>query len=252
MKYPKNHTLVLLLLAATTSSAWAGMITDIRFEGPGGTGTAVRQPGFAYSVNKTFTKMESIDIVFDVINRPDVLRSYEFTETIVNSTGKSWFDFHMVLGYGTGTNFVPIDDLFSRLIFTSHTLPIECTPPTPCPTTPPYDTPFMSAGRPSGAGRTFLDYVTTSSDITAPNAQAVENNHRLMTGFDIQIPNGITQFTLRQTPTSDGMKYAPPATVALPNTLYLLLLGLVGLVVTRPRRSGLAPPLGNRHLPCAP
>jgi hypothetical protein len=61
------------------------------------------------TLGKTFTQICSMDIVFTVTNSnsPNGLDRILFRETVANTTGQTWLDFHIQLGFGTGTQFTP-------------------------------------------------------------------------------------------------------------------------------------------------
>lgn len=227
--------LAVLAFAMSPAPSVAGII-PIQVGGAGGTGSiVVAPPGvIEFNVNKTFTSLAPIDISFNVTPGRNPLDLFDISERIVNSTGKSWFDFHMELGTGTGDNFRAIA-ASTNLLFTFAPVGSECSSPHPnfnvglgpdCGLTP-----FGG----SASGTTVLNFLSTSPDITAQNASAIENGHQFNVAFQFQVPQtGLTNFTLRQIPTTDG-KALPPSRVPEPGTLSLV--GLCGLVLAFARRS---------------
>lgn len=237
-----RYFLFFFILTIIIPKSLAGIITPGVVVGEGGTGSINRitrpLPINEFQVSKTFTKLAPIDISFRVDPGTNPLELYNFTERIVNNTGSKWFDFHLELGIGTGDDFRVIDTT-TNLLFTHVTIPSECTTLIPdfnvvlggsgqCNATPFGGT--FSSTRPSPV----VDFITTSPNITAQNAQGVETGHQLNVNFEIRVPNGINEFTLRETPTTDG-KVLPP-TISEPGTLAIVSLGLVALGVVQRKK----------------
>ena len=216
------------VLATTAPAALAGIITPGQVSGGGGTATVVATTSGVvdFRVNKTFTSLAPIDISFDVRAGTIPLGSFDFSERVINNTGHPWFDFHLELGTGTGDGFRVIDTT-TNLLFTSAPVPSECSG-----TIPNFNIELGQACRltPFGGspgGRAVLDFLSTSPDITAQNASAVESGHQLNLTFQIQVPNGISKFTLREVPTTDGkvrgLSVPEPGTLALLTACFVVL-----------------------------
>lgn len=240
MECSLHHLLVSILLTTATSSALATIVTPGVPSGAGGTATISVAPGSRgglnhFEVAKNFMNLAPIDITFDAAPSGTAPASSQFiTERIVNNTGVSWFDFHVEIGLGTGDNFRRMDPLINILFISPTGTPNECSSAQStdfgvalgpnCGLTP-FST--VTAG-------TALDFLSTSPDITAQNASAVENGHALNLSFAIQVPNAAQGFTLREIPTTDGRVRA----VFEPSTIALMLAGMGALGYATRRRRG--------------
>lgn len=237
---------VILAIAGPVPVAMAGTISTGVVSGDGGTATIVRNTvGVVdFNVVKTFTQLTPIDITFDVTTGSNPLGFFDFSERIVNATGRTWFDFHLELGTGTGDAFRAIDST-SQLRFTQGPVPSECSSP---------QTNFavglgancglMPFGGSAGQ-QTTMDFLSTSPDITAPNANGIEAGHQLNLAFQLQVPNGLANFTLREIPTVDGK--VRPRTVPEPETLALLTVCSVGIGIAYLRKRRAAGATARSH-----
>lgn len=149
---------------------------------------------------KRFDNVGNIDIVFDVVSSGGVTE-YFFTESVDNNTFINWSQYIMQLGFGTGDDFLK-SEAGDGLDFDA----------------PEYNTQPTSMG--------FASVDLTEDMLTFSNG--LHDLGQLIYKFRIDVPDGITQFTLRQTP------------VAVPEPGTLLLAGLAALgmvpVIRRARR----------------
>ena len=155
--------------------------------------------------------IDYIDIVFTVLDDGSGTTEYELREGIDNGTGTDWTDYHVELGFGTGAGFVrstPGDGLD----FDS----------------PDFDSLYDFGPFPFGSLTITADTIDAVGGIF-PNGSFM--NFR----FPVDVPDGITTFTLRQLPTIDFLGHGVPE----PGTLSLAMLGILALAVaTWRRRSG--------------
>lgn len=155
-------------------------------------------------LQKDYVGIGPIDIEFTVVPSGGTTE-YSFVEGVQNSTGIDWTSYCMQLGFGVGDDFVPSPS--------GDGLDFDA---------PDYNSPFFF--EPYG-GAPFPDVIV--------NEDLVEASGGVQGGFDyaepflftIDVPDGITSFTLRQLP-----KGVPEPSTAL------LTLGFAGLVARRARR----------------
>ena len=147
-----------------------------------------------------------VDIVFTVVNDSSGSGTTEYVviENVQNSTGVDWNGYRVELGFGVGDDFVP-STVGDGLDFDDEdNSPINFAPM-------PAD--FTTVLRPSedelvALGGTLLDGQFSGTDFI----------------FHLDVPNGITEFTLRQRP------------LLIPEPTAVTLLGLALLPVLRRRR----------------
>jgi hypothetical protein len=139
------------------------------------------------SVNqKDYDNAAFIDMVFTVADSASgTTTEYIFTEGVNNGTGVPWTDYHIELGFGTGAGFVrsgPGDGLdFDAPDYNS-----------------PYDfSPFAT--------------LTIAEDTIDAVDGLVPAGAFNVFAFPIDVPDGITEFTIRQYPTTEPVP-ATPAT----------------------------------------
>ena len=136
-------------------------------------------------------------MVFLVVDDGIGTTEYFSTEGVLNGTGIAWTDYHLDLGFGTGGSFVS-STAGDGLDFDS----------------PHNDSPI-------GFGP-FSTIVIGEDTIDAYDAIVVPGGFYNF-GFSIDVPNGISEFTIRQYPTI----------VPEPGTALLLAFGLLGLGARR-------------------
>ena len=154
-------------------------------------------PNSIFVTQKDYVAIGPVDLVFDVRDTGDVTE-YLVMEGVSNSTGVDWVSYHLELGFGNGSGFVKSVDGdgldFDALDYNSDV---------------DFD-PFPGV---------FPTVVVTQDDIFAsggvlPNLAFAGNFL-----FHVDVPDGITSFTIRQSPVA-----APE-----PSTLALALVGILGL-----------------------
>jgi hypothetical protein len=117
----RRATMQVIAGAMLSPALFAGMIitpVGTEFNSPGGTARIVNESPDPPNTNnddqplrsnhkdigKEFTALRPIDMVFGVTNTSGVTE-YDFSEAVLNRTGFKWYDFHILLGFGTGDNF---------------------------------------------------------------------------------------------------------------------------------------------------
>lgn len=155
-------------------------------------------PNLVQVLQKNYVGIGTVDIVFDVSNTGGTTE-YRINEGVANNTGLVWSGYHMELGYGIGASFVPA--------------------------TPGGGLDFDAPDHDSGVtfGAAFPSFSVLELDIFATG---VVPNTAFAGGiiFHLDVPDGITQFTLRQSP----VPVPEPASA-------LLLLGAWGVLRRRAR-----------------
>lgn len=161
-------------------------------------------PNEVMVLQKDYKGVEHIDIVFTVMDSGGVTE-YAIIEGVQNNTGLDWSSYHVQLGFGTGADFVISpsgDELDFDAPFYNSTISFDPSPGFSFPT------------------------LTTSEDVLdadgGPGQPDGFYNEPFV--FHIDVPDGITSFTLRQ---------FPVAVVPEPSSIALLLLGLASLKTIR-------------------
>jgi hypothetical protein len=202
----------LLLLAAAqvhageiTAMSWYSGVASVAGEiivspsAPNNDDQAGTSPNVVFVLQKNYLAIGPVDLVFDVVSTGGVTE-YAIVEGVNNSTGIDWSGYHLELGYGIGDDFV------------KSTAPDGLD----------FDAPDYNSLVDFGAF--FPSSVSSEHDIIADGTQP---NLAYADGitFHIDVPDGISSFTLRQS----------PIPVPEPSTA-LLLIG-AGLIRRRSARS---------------
>jgi hypothetical protein len=132
-----------------------------------------------YVTQKNYIAIGPVDITFDVINNGGTTE-YRVKEGVQNNTGLPWGAYHLELGFGFDAAFVkstPGDGL--DFDFPDYDSPVQFDPP---------------------PGAYFPTYSNTEDDIYASGGIMPSPAFAGFFRFNIDVPDGITQFTLRQSP----------------------------------------------------
>jgi hypothetical protein len=122
---------------------------------------------------KRFDQVGYIDIVFNVISSGGTTE-YKFFESVDNNTGLPWNSYTMQLGFGTGLAFNNTGGSNDGLDFDSPNFDL-----------PPSSSVFANVS-------TAADLLVFSNGLQSTGSETYQ--------FRIDVPDGITTFTLRQTP----------------------------------------------------
>jgi hypothetical protein len=162
-------------------------------------------PNEIFVTQKNYVGIGPVDITFDVINDGGTTE-YAVKEGVANSTGLPWVGYHIELGYGFDAAFVkstPGDGLDFDF--------------------PNYDSGLQFAPSPGFYFPTATN--TTEDDIVAGGGVMPNGGFAGYFRFSVDVPDGITQFTIRQSP------IASPE----PCSCAFVLIGLAGLTLYRRR-----------------
>jgi hypothetical protein len=132
-----------------------------------------------YVTQKNYIAIGPVDITFDVVNNGGTTE-YRVKEGVQNNTGTPWGAYHLELGYGFDAGFVKStsgDGL--DFDFPDYDSPVQFDPP---------------------PGAYFPTFSNTEDDIYASGGVMPSPAFAGFFRFNIDVPDGITQFTLRQSP----------------------------------------------------
>ena len=171
---------------------------------PNNDNVAGASPNNAFITQKDYRAIGPVDLLFPVINSGGVTE-YSFDEGVFNGTGLNWTGYHIELGFGIGT-------LFTKSL-SGDGLDFDA---------PDFDSPLSFNPFPG-----FFPSVTASEDdILAGGGNMPAFSFAGNFRFSVDVPDGITSFTIRQSPVN----------VPEPSTWALASMGLLGLAVYRGRR----------------
>ena len=158
-------------------------------------------PNSIFVTQKDYTGIGPVDLVFDVLDTGGVTE-YRVIEGVQNNTGVDWSGYHIELGFGNGTGFTKSTS-GDELDFDA----------------PDFNSDFFFDPFPG----IFPTVTVTEDDILAGGGVMPDFTFAGNFIFHIDVPDGITSFTIRQSPIA-------LTAVPEPSTLLLLGTGLVGLV----------------------
>jgi len=161
-------------------------------------------PNEIFVTQKNYVGIGPVDITFDVINDGGTTE-YAVKEGVQNSTGLPWGAYHVELGYGFDAGFVKSTS--------GDGLDFDF---------PDYDSGFQFAPSP---GFYFPAVLFTEDDIFASGGVMPNGGFAGYFRFSVDVPDGITQFTIRQSPVA-----APE-----PSSCVFALIGLVAFAQCRLR-----------------
>ena len=203
----------------STSSAEAGQVTMIDwFSGVGSVAGEYIDPNIDENndnvagisdnellvTQKSYDAIGPVDLEFTVIDTGGVTE-YTFNEGVYNGTGVPWIAYRMELGFGVGVDFVPS--------LAGDGLDFDALD---------YDSP------PDFSGSGFFTTVDWDEDVIEASGGIfpVFGFPTPLYRFNIDVPDGITSFTIRQ----------QPIPLPEPNSVALTVLGVAALVRCRRRR----------------
>jgi hypothetical protein len=132
-----------------------------------------------FVTQKNYVGIGTVDITFDVINNGGTTE-YDFTEGVQNATGIPWGAYHLELGYGFDAGFVKSLSGDGLDFDWPHAdSPVQFDPP---------------------LGFFFPTVAHAEDDIFASGGVMPNGAFAGYFRFSIDVPDGITQFTLRQSP----------------------------------------------------
>lgn len=205
-------------ILSTAADLRAGMITNVNwFSGVASVaGTSINPPvalnndnavgsssNTLWVTQKDYVAIGPVDLVFDVIDTGGTTE-YLVIEGVQNNTGLDWSGYHLELGFGIGAGFVKSTS-GDGLDFDS----------------PDFDSPVDF-----NPGPGFPTATVTEDDILAGGAVMPDFTFAGYFEFNIDVPDGISEFTLRQS----------PVPIPEPSAAALCSLGLAGLLRARHRR----------------
>ena len=159
-------------------------------------------PNEVVVTQKDYHAIGPVDLIFDVRDSGGTTE-YVIYEGVQNSSGIDWTNYHMELGFGSGAGFVksaPGDGL--DFDAPSYTSTVDMAP--------------------LGGILPWPSVTVTEDDIFATGSQPFGTWSGIMT-LHVDVPDGIDQFTLRQSPIA----------VPEPASAMIMVLGTLGLMVGR-------------------
>ena len=158
-------------------------------------------PNSIFVTQKDYVGIGPVDLVFDVLDTGGVTE-YLVTEGVQNSTGLDWSGYHIELGFGNGAGFVKSTS--------GDGLDFDA---------PDYNSDFDFNPGPG----LFPTLSVTEDDVYASGGVMPDFTFAGYFVFTIDVPDGITSFTIRQSPIA----------VPEPSALYLAAMGMIGLIAYR-------------------
>ena len=152
-------------------------------------------------IQKDYTAIGPVDLVFDLIDGGGTTE-YIILEGVSNSSGIDWTGYHIELGFGVGAGFVK-STAGDGLDFDST---VDFNP----------------------GGFFFPTFTQTEDDLIASGGTHPDTAYAGNYVFHIDVPDGISQFTLRQSPIANP--------VPLPAAVWFFGVALTGLGVMKVRR----------------
>ena len=168
---------------------------------PNNDDVAGASPNTVFVHQKNYVGIGPVDLMFGTLDTGGVTE-YLMTESVFNNTGLNWGSYHIELGFGQGTGFVkstPGDGLDFDA--------------------PDFNSPFFFNPSPGF----FPAETVTEDDIFAYGGVMPYLSFAGNFLFTVDVPDGITSFTIRQSPVA----------VPEPSTCGLLALGSLALVRMR-------------------
>jgi hypothetical protein len=195
-----------LQAATVTGVTWFSGVASVAGESastpsPGNDNTVGDSPNVLSILQKHYTGIGPVDLVFDLVDDGGTTE-YIVIEGVDNSTGLDWSSYHIELGFGSGAGFtksIAGDGLdFDAPDFDST---VDFDPPSPG----------------------FFSTVTfpTEDDLIASGGTHQDGQYALNYIFHIDVPDGISSFTIRQSPVA--------AVVPIPAAAWLFGSALLGL-----------------------
>ncbi len=173
---------------------------------PGNDNVVGDSPNQFLVIQKDYTAIGPVDLVFDLIDDGGTTE-YIILEGVSNSSGIDWTGYHIELGFGVGAGFVK-STAGDGLDF---------------------DAPdFDSTVDFNPGGFFFPTFTQTEDDLIASGGIHPDTAYAGNYIFHIDVPDGISQFTLRQSPIANP--------VPLPAAVWFFGLALTGLGYAKARR----------------
>jgi hypothetical protein len=163
-------------------------------------------PNEFFITQKNYTAIGPVDLTFDVINS-GATTEYAFREGVFNGTGVPWVGYHIELGFGHDAT------------FTKSTIGDDLD----------FDAPHYDSGLLFNPPPTFafpIASILTEDDIIASGGVMPNGGFAGDFRFSVDVPDGITQFTIRQSPIG----------VPEPGSILLGVFGLAPAALRRRRR----------------